>query len=277
MFARISGAALRAILVALLFATPSLLLPGFATGGTEIVVLLALVAAALTFAEYNSTFPSFIEFRDAPPLNRLRFVSLAVTVFALTLISKNSIEPSNLTTLFAGLGAALGNLMDFPYSPVRLATLMLPDHTPLSTVAAVRDSAGVAYVVALATVASFAFVIRILSWPVGNGAFNVWINLPLFDPTTGGDVVYRLQRDGRINVIIGVLLPFVIPALVQIASGMINPLILERPLTLIWTMSAWGFLPASMIIRGMAMLRVADLIEEKRRRAYANAEALQTA
>jgi hypothetical protein len=30
-------------------------------------------------------------------------------------------------------------------------------------------------------------------------------------------------------------------------------------------------------MRGMAMLRIAELIEEKRRRAYANAEAMQTA
>ena len=27
------------------------------------------------------------------------------------------------------------------------------------------------------------------------GSFNVWINLPTFDPTTGGDVVERLERD----------------------------------------------------------------------------------
>ena len=37
-------------------------------------------------------------------------------------------------------------------------------------------------------------------------------------------------------------------------------------------MSAWAFLPASMIMRGIAMGRIAELIEEKRNRAYSEAE-----
>jgi hypothetical protein len=32
-----------------------------------------------------------------------------------------------------------------------------------------------------------------------------------------------------------------------------------------------------MIMRGVAMMRIAGLIEDKRRRAYANAQAMQTA
>lgn len=48
---------------------------------------------------------------------------------------------------------------------------------------------------------------------------------------------------------------------------------MDDPQTLIWTISAWAFLPASMIMRGVAMGRVAEMIEEKRRRAYAQTEA----
>jgi hypothetical protein len=33
-------------------------------------------------------------------------------------------------------------------------------------------------------------------------------------------------------------------------------------------MSVWAFLPTSMIMRGIALHRVADLVEEKRRRTY---------
>ncbi|WP_164660531.1 hypothetical protein [Tropicibacter sp. Alg240-R139] len=277
MIARITGAALRGILVALMVVTPALYLPGYTTDSPEIVVLLAILAFVLTFAEYNSTFPSFIEFRDAPPLNRLRFIALMSMVVLLTLICKHKYAPTNVTTLFAGMGVLIAHLVDFPFSPVRLVVLMLPDHATLSTVNSVRIAAGVSYVVALATVAAFYIAVRVRGWPVGNGAFNVWINLPLFDPTTGGDVVSRLQRDGRINVVLGVLLPFFIPAVVKATADLVNPIMLDNPQTLIWTMSAWAFLPASMIMRGMAMLRVSDLIEEKRRRTYANAEAVQTA
>ena len=268
---------MRGILVAMLVATPSLLLPNKTTDATEMVVLLALVAGLLTFVEYSSNFPSFVEFRDAPPLNRIRFISLFSMVFALTLISKYAYNPTNITAIAHAFGASVGDLLDFPYSPVRLITLMMPADVPAHIINSLRVAAGVSYVIALVTVVTFVFVVRILGWPTSSGAFNVWVNLPLFDPTTGGDVVYRLQRDGRINVILGVLLPFIIPAVIKASSDLISPINMANPQTLIWTMSAWAFLPASMIMRGEAMLRIARLIEEKRRRAYANAQALQTA
>ena len=263
----------------MLVAAPSLLLPTVTTHATEMVALLAILAAMLTFVEYNSHFPSFVEFRDAPPLNRIRFIALFVTVVFLTIIVKHGYEQTNLTAVMAGYGARIGDWMDFPYSPVRLVILMLPYDAPTQTVDALRIAAGVSYLIALLTVLTFLFVVRILGWPTGSGAFNVWVNLPLFDPTTGGDVVVRLQRDGRINVIIGILLPFIIPAVIKAASEWVDPISLDNPQTLIWTVSAWSFLPASMIMRGVAMSRIAGLIEEKRRRAYANAdaEAMQTA
>lgn len=264
-------------MVAILVAFPSMLLPGVSNTAIEMGALLAVLAALLTFVEYNSNFPSFVEFRDAPPLNRIRFVALFTTVLILTLIAKNAYNPTNMTALLAGFGAIIGDTIDFPYSPVRLVTLMLPDYAPAEMIAMVRRAAGVSYVIGLFTIATFLFAVHIRGWPTRNGAFNVWVNLPLFDPTTGGDVVHRLQRDGRINMMLGFLLPFIIPALVKIYSDYGDPVMLTNPQTLIWTMSAWSFLPASMIMRGIAMLRIAGLIEDKRRRAYANAQAMQAA
>ena len=97
------------------------------------------------------------------------------------------------------------------------------------------------------------------------GTFNVWINLPTFDPTTGGDVVDRLTRDSRVNIVLGFLLPFAIPVMMKIASLSLTPVTLENPHTLIWTMAAWAFLPASLFMRGIAMGRVANMIAEKRK------------
>ncbi len=263
--------------MALLVLTPALYLPSSTSNATEIVVFLAILAFVLTFAEYNSTFPSFIEFRDAPPLNRLRFVGLMSMVTFLTLICKHIYAPSHVTALFNGMGLLVANVVDFPYSPVRLVVLMLSSDASLELINLVRMTAGVAYVAALVTIASFAYALRIKGWPTANGAFNVWVNLPLFDPTTGGDVVARLQRDGRINITLGVLLPFLIPALIKLASDFVTPISLNNPQTLIWTMCAWAFLPASLIMRGMAMMRIATLIEAKRRRAYSTTETAQTA
>ncbi|UWR07307.1 hypothetical protein [Ruegeria sp. B32] len=276
MIARTTGAAIRGLLVALLVLTPALYLPASTSNGTEIVVFLAILAFILTFAEYNSAFPSFIEFRDAPPVNRLRFVGLMSMISFLTLICKNAYAPTELTSTVYSVGWVVSDVLDFPYSPVRLVVLMLPADASQNLVELVRVSASIAYVAALVTVASFAYAVKLRKWPTGNGAFNVWTNLPLFDPTKGGDVVTRLQRDGRLNISVGVLLPFLIPALIKLLTDFIDPLSLSNPQTLIWTMSAWAFLPASMIMRGMATLRIAGLIVEKRR-AYSTTETTQTA
>lgn len=270
---RMTGAAFRGLLVALLIATPALLLPDVAADSSQITVLVALLAAFLTFVEYNSNLPSIVEFRDAPPFNRLRFASLFFTVFMLSAIIKGQTDPSVLTGALTSIGTIIGNAIDFPFSPVRLIVLMLPENSDADVVRSVRTSAGLAYLISLVAMTAFLVLVRVLGWPSRQGAFNVWVNLPLFDPTAGGDVLYRLQRDARINIALGFLLPFIIPAVVKAAADLIDPITLNNPQTLIWTISAWAFLPASMIMRGIAMGKVADMIEDKRRRTYANAEA----
>lgn len=270
---RMTGAATRGLLVALLIATPALFLPGVAADSSQITVLVALLAAFLTFVEYNSNFPSIVEFREAPPFNRLRFICLFVTVLILSAITRGQTEPSVLTGALTSIGTIIGNAIDFPYSPVRLIVLMLPEDAPASLVNTVRTAAGLAYLVSLVAMAAFVVLVRLLGWPARQGAFNVWVNLPLFDPTAGGDVLYRLQRDARVNITLGFLLPFIIPAVVKAAADLVDPITLSNPQTLIWTISAWAFLPASMIMRGIAMSRVAEMIQDKRRRAYADAQA----
>ncbi|MGZ2259356.1 hypothetical protein [Roseobacter sp. A03A-229] len=271
MIVRMSGAVTRGLLIAVLVATPALLLPDVASSQSHMVMLAALLAAFLTFVEYNSNSPSIVEFRDASPFNRLRFIALMITVILLTVIARGSSDPSSMSKGIAAIGIIIGNSIDFPYSPVRLIVLMLPYDAPSEVINAVRSAAGIAYLVSLIALIAFVSLVRIGGWPVRNGAFNVWVNLPLFDPTAGGDVLYRLQRDARVNVALGFLLPFIIPAVVKATSDLVNPVSLENPLTLIWTITAWAFLPASMIMRGVAMSRIASMIEEKRRQAYQNA------
>ncbi|WP_299366851.1 hypothetical protein [uncultured Tateyamaria sp.] len=272
MIARLSGAAMRGFLVALMIATPALVVPGVSIDSSQATVLVALLAAFLTFVEYNSSSPSIVEFRDAGPFNRLRFVALFLTVFLLSVICRGKTDPTLLTGALSSIGTIIGNSIDFPFSPVRLVVLMLPADADAEIVQSVRTAAGLSYLISLTAMAVFLFLVRVLGWPSRNGSFNVWVNLPLFDPTAGGDVLYRLNRDARINIALGFLLPFLIPAVVKMAADLLNPITLENPQTLIWTMSAWAFLPASMIMRGIAMQRIAEMIRDQRKRAYASAE-----
>jgi hypothetical protein len=266
------GAAVRAFLVALLVATPALLLPGTLAETTQMIALIALLAGLLTFVEYVSASPSLIEFRSAPPFNRMRYGALAATVLLLTLVCRGQVSPTPLSDAVSTIGTAIGQAMDFPFSPVRLVLLAAPPEASVVGIDLIRTLAGLAYVISLGTLLLFVAIVRLLDWPLRSGAFNFWINLPRFDPTTGGDILQRLKRDSHVNVALGFLLPFLIPAVLKTASVYATPLALTDPQTLIWTMSAWAFLPASLIMRGIALMRIADLIEEKRRRAYAQAD-----
>ncbi|WP_375173791.1 hypothetical protein [Pseudooceanicola sp.] len=252
-------------------ATPSLLLPDVGTDTAQVVVLVALAAGAFTFAEYYCQFPSILEFRFAPPVNRLRYFTMFIMVLMLTVHFSGATLETPIAILLMKLASLMAQAVDFPFSPVRLVILSLPADTTAETVAMVRDAAGIAYVLALAGLVAFGLLVRIYAWPVRYGAFNVWINLPLFDPTGGGDVLTRLKRDAVINVVLGFLLPFLLPAFVKLAGALVDLSVIGNPHTLIWVMTLWAFVPANLIIRGVALFRVADIIEEKRRRTYAEA------
>lgn len=270
MVSRLTGALVRAFLVMVLVATPSVLLIGVGTDSKQMVALVALFAGVLTFVEYNATYPGLIEFRDAPPFNRMRFIMLFSMVFCLAAIERGRVEPTTLTELVEAVGLLIGQAMDFPYSPVRLATLMMADGAAPQQVAAVRTAAGIAYLTSLVSLSVFVVLLKAGSWPRHGMAFNVWVNLPTFDPTAGGDVVDRLSRDARVNIALGFLLPFLIPAVVKVSSSGFEPLTMTSPQTLIWTMAAWAFLPASLFMRGIAMGRVAEMIRQKRRESGAS-------
>ena len=181
-------------------------------------------------------------------------------------------EPTSLTIFVEAVGALIGHVMDFPYSPVRLVVLMMPPGTGVEHIALVRSLAGIAYLTSLLTLAVFLIILRLQGWPSRTGSFNVWINLPTFDPTAGGDVVDRLQRDARFNIALGFLLPFLTPPVIKAASTTFASVSLDNPQTLIWTVAAWAFLPASLFMRGIAMGRIASMIESKRRETAAKPE-----
>jgi len=264
------GALARALLMAMLVATPALLIPYTHPETAQIVLVLALLAAVFTVIEYNSRYPGFLEFRFAPPYNRLRFFTLAAMLVALSILLRGEVAPSGLSAWIAALAERLAGLVDFPYSPVRLM-MLLPGEAGAAPADLLRRAAALAYGMSLGMVLIFAVCVRFFGWPTRSGPFNVWINLPLFDPTGGGDVLYRLRRDAGLNLVLGVLLPFAVPALVRIAAAVIGPVSLGDPQTLIWTVSAWAFLPATLLMRGIAMQRIAAMIEDKRRRSYAAA------
>lgn len=270
-FARLPGALARALMVVMLIVLPSALLSTAASDGTQIIALVAIFAALFTIVEYSSSSPSLVEFRDAPPFNRTRFSALFATVLCLSVIFRGYQSPSILTEFFQASGSQIGAAIDFPYSPVRLMVLTMPEGSDPRVIQRLRDAAGLSYMISMISIMWFIVLLRLHHWPRRGGAFNVWVNLPTFDPTAGGDVVERLQRDGRVNIILGFLLPFLIPAALKLVSLFGTPIQLDNTHTLIWTVTAWAFLPASILMRGVALSRVASMIHLQRKKAYARA------
>lgn len=261
---RATSSAVRAFLVMILVVMPSVILPGIGTDTKQIVALVALFAGALVFFEYNAIYPSLVEFRDGAPYNRIRYLMLLVIVLLLSVIVADREDPTTVSRLFRALGEVIGGTLDFPYSPVRLATLMISDNSTADQIRDIRTATGTAYMVSLMSLAIFVIVLKMVGWPSTKNAFNVWVNLPTFEPTAGGDVVDRLERDSRINLAVGFLLPFVVPAIIVLLTSGLPADTITSPQTLIWTIAVLAYLPASLLMRGVAMARIADMIRTKR-------------
>jgi hypothetical protein len=261
---RLLGAIIRAILVVALVALPSVLMVEVSSDTKQMVTLAALLAGGLIFAEYNAVYPSLIEFRDAAPFNRLRFLMLFTSVAVLTLIQDAVALPTAAAETVRTFGAIVGNAMDFPLSPVHLLTQMVQSAASEGQIAALRSAAGLAYLISVSWLALFAIIVRIGGWPNSKRPLNVWVNLPMFDPTAGADVVTRLARHGRVNILLGFLLPFLVPVAAKLMLGHASLLVGLSPHSMIWIISLWAFFPASLILRGLALLRIAELIVHSR-------------
>ena len=265
------GAALRALLVGLLALFPALVVPSTAPDTAQSMVLLAVIAGGIVFAEYASEYPGLIEFRFAAPFNRTRFALIAVLAVLLSLMQRNLVEPGLLSGLAGSAAAVCGQMLDFAISPVSLLVSALPDSLPDGHAMLVRNGAALSLVLAATTVLGFVAAIRLNAWPMGTGPFNVWINLPTFDPTAGNDVVLRLQRHARLNIALGLVLPFLLPGAVLVSEILVKPLTLVSPMGFVWGIVLWAYIPANLVMRGVAMARVARMIRASRRR-FADSE-----
>lgn len=260
---RLTGAILRAALVMVVVTMPAGVLIDVSADTAQMVTFAAILLGIITFAEYHAIYPSLIEFRDAAPYNRLRFTMLATTLAVLSLAHPDTILPVSVQAAFLAIANTVGQAMDFPFSPARLVA-QFASGGEAEVQQYLRNAAGLAYLVSLLWLAVFALAVRIGGWPSTKRPLNVWVNLPMFDPTVGRDVVLRLARDGRINILMGFAMPFVVPVLVKLVLGRPGFIDNIQLHSLIWMTALWAFFPAALILRGIALLRIAELIVQTR-------------
>jgi len=263
------GAVVRAIVVIIVVATPSLLLPGTSLEGAQVTMLVALSLAIFVAFEYASAYPAIIEFRDAPPINRVRVLTLFLTLVSLCVVLRYE-GATTAGLVLTALGALVGGAIDLPYSPVGLLLAQMPVTASAAEIDQTRILAGLAVFITLFACSLFALLIRLRHWPHRDAAFNVWVNIPNFDPTTGGDVVTRLSRDGRVNVFLALLAPFLLPVIVGVLAQQLGLALVWSPQAVVWGIGLWMAIPMSLFLRGLAMLRVAGMIQTWRDRLVAD-------
>ena len=164
------------------------------------------------------------------------------------------------------IAGVLGRAGDFRGSPVRLVLALAPEGAGPVQTAELRDMAALAYALSLLMVLWFIALIRLRNWPAQNGAFNVWVNLPMLSLTANGDIVPRMQIHAGLNLLLGIGLPFFLPGLLSTVAVLTGPVTLDGPQTTIWVLALWAFVPAGLVMRGIAINRIAVLILRKRHR-----------
>ncbi|MEJ6393217.1 hypothetical protein V8J82_08125 [Gymnodinialimonas sp. 2305UL16-5] len=250
-------------------ATPSLLIPGTTTEGAQMVTLVALILGVFTAIEYGARYPGLVEFRDAAPFNRVRVIALLLMLFGCSAIAGFDPNESTLVMVISALGFLVGRALDFGMSPLTLVLEHLPQGVNSRTAEQVQAMAGLSMLITLIALFIFSALIRLERWPNRNNPFNVWVNLPTFDPTAGGDVIKRLRRDGQVNIIFGLFAPFVIPVVAVMGANQLQVPVLASPHTMVWAIVIWMFLPLSLVMRGQAMLRISNMIRARRARLVA--------
>lgn len=264
MLTRLIGALLRAFLVVILIAAPAFLLPNISVASQEISLIVAGLAAAFTLFEYASTHPGLIDFRFAPPYNRVRFVAFSTQILMLVFLCRAIDGQDSFSLQIIDMADAAVKLLEFPLSPVGVASAMIAQGEDPEFVILIQRAAALSFFITFCSLTFFAMLLWLFRWPVGRRDFNLWINLPTFEPGYGRDVERRLFRDGVTNVLAGIAFLYLLPVLLSRASGWFDPSVLTNYQPLVWGVTLWAFVAGSLVIRGAAILKVSWLVKRTR-------------
>jgi hypothetical protein len=266
LFSRLVGAVIRSLLVVIVVATPAFLLPNASVASQEISLIIGGIAAAFTLFEYASTHPGLIDFRFAPPYNRVRFTAFAVQVLGLVFLCRATEGLDSFSASLLALSDRAVGLLSFPMSPVNIAGDLLALGESEQFVTLIKRAAAISFIITFLSLAFFAVLLWLFRWPVGRRDFNLWVNLPTFEPGYGRDVERRLQRDGVINILVGLAFLYLLPVFLSRTSGWFDPSVLVNYQPLVWGATFWAFVSGSLVIRGAAILKVAYLVRRARGR-----------
>lgn len=258
---RLLGAIFRAFWVVVVAAIPSLLLPSASQGAVEFALIIGGIIGIFTFFEYGSTTPGFVDFRFAPPYNRFRAFTIASQIITITLVCR-AVELGLSEAYVVDLARQATRMLDFNYSPVSMGIDAILTDSRFSDTTAILMvySITTSFVVGLGLTAVFAFIIWVFPWPNDRENFNLWANLPTFQPKDGSNIPRRLRRDAYFNVILGAALIYALPMLPTVGLDWLTVDVFENSQAMVWAATFWVFIATSLIARAIAMLKIARIL-----------------
>lgn len=259
------GALFRAAIVCMMIYYPSFALADFdSRSGLDISLLFSLISSIVILIEYVSRTPSMIEFSMAPPYNRYRISVLTlVMVFLVT-----TINPTNSTGPIFDVVDAVSNaavfILGLESEPVaRLLNAFGSMSEPQR--ALIAELATGALFVAVITVIILSTLLWLQKWPLGQDGFNLWPNMPSFHARAGHKTETRMIQVALLSLVVTITFPFVLPQIVWLARVGTGVDFASNRLSVFWIIVLWSMVPAMAMMRSLALLKVAFLIDHLRK------------
>ncbi len=258
---RLLGAIFRAIWVVAIVTIPSLLLASASQGSLEFALIIGGIVGIFTIFEYGSENPGFVDFRYAPPYNRFRAFTLAIQITAITLVCR-AVELNIQDAPILEWAQSAAQSLDFAFSPVAVAVDLLLENASFSDTSAflLILTASVSFAVGFGLTFLFSSFLWLFNWPVDRANFNLWINLPMFQPSDGMAVPNRLKRDALVNIALSVVLIYALPYGLKYGSALLSTDILRSNQAIVWVTTLWVFIPSTLLARASAMWKIARII-----------------
>lgn len=256
---RMIGALIRALVMVLIISAPSYLLPNVPDLTKELLLIIGAIVAAFTFFEYGGSNPGFVDFRFAPPFNRLRIAILAAQVIGLSLICRATVSGQ---AEIIDLANRAVELAAFANSPVEMAIENLSAGASEPMTILITQVLSSSLVIASVLAVGFSLLLWIFRWPAGRADFNIWRNLPTFTPAEIDKTEKKLKRDGVINIILSVGLLFGIPYSFPYIVDVLGRGGMMDYQTLVWIATLWAFLPALLFVRGASIIKIGRILDK---------------
>lgn len=264
---RLLGAIFRALVVVAIVTIPSLLLTDAPAGAVEFSLIIGAIIGIFTVFEYGSGSPGFVDFRFAPPYNRFRVFTITLQIVFLSLVCRAmALDVQSASIL--NLAQNIAEQLDFPYSPVAHAINVILETTPFSSASTILlvYTISISFAVGIGLTGIFAILLWVFNWPTNRATFNLWVNLPMFQPSEGKYVVKRLRRDATINIVVAIILIYLLPYVPKLGFDWFKVDLFETDQSIVWTTTLWIFVPSGMIARAFAMQKIARIIGRAQRR-----------